>query len=498
MPALTLLDAAMFLFESPQRHFNVGPLVVLDPPLRQRSTFADRLHARMLKRPAAPPFTYRLRPSAAGLPSLEEDPDFDLERHVHRVTLKEPGGTEQLVETVSALHEQQFDRKHPLWACYVIDGLKDGKVAVFGKMHHGVIDGRTFVGMISNWLALSASDRVVRAMWEGLPQRPARDATPASLIQRVGGGLGRAARTATTAASLSRMLAGQALSRVGLGSVQSMMLPFTDIPKVLRGRPSTRRSFAYCLLPMADLKVIGKAHGASVNDMLLLTLDLALARYLDGLGTRPDKPLVTAMPVALEGAKGGNQIAVLQFPLGAPGESAPARLESIRRHVATIKAVVKNEASATVMMFTALVHGVPAILEKLGVNGGIPVSNIVMSNPFGMPEKRYLMGAAAEFVLPVSLVNAGQTLNITAVTLGDSLQLAFQAIPEAVPDLRKLARYTREALEELPEALASPKLVKLPGKRRKGAASGTSSRTTPRSTSPKAARTPARTDRGQR
>ena len=63
-----------------------------------------------------------------------------------------------------------------------------------------------------------------------------------------------------------------------------------------------------------------------MNDLLLATLDIAIDRYLQEYGARPGKALVAAMPVALADARGGNQIAVLQFPLGTPGKSPAARL----------------------------------------------------------------------------------------------------------------------------------------------------------------------------
>ena len=53
MPALSVLDLAMFLLESRERHFNVGPLIVVEPPEKHRANFADRLLARMMKRPVA-------------------------------------------------------------------------------------------------------------------------------------------------------------------------------------------------------------------------------------------------------------------------------------------------------------------------------------------------------------------------------------------------------------------------------------------------------------
>ena len=60
MPALSVIDLAMFALETRERPFNIGPLIVLAPPAGFRGNFADKLVARMLKRPLGPPFNYRL------------------------------------------------------------------------------------------------------------------------------------------------------------------------------------------------------------------------------------------------------------------------------------------------------------------------------------------------------------------------------------------------------------------------------------------------------
>ena len=60
MPALSVIDLAMFALETRERPFNIGPLIVLAPPAGFRGNFADKLVARMLKRPIGPPFNYRL------------------------------------------------------------------------------------------------------------------------------------------------------------------------------------------------------------------------------------------------------------------------------------------------------------------------------------------------------------------------------------------------------------------------------------------------------
>lgn len=110
MPALSVMDLAMFLLETPERPFNVGPLVVLDPPQKGRDTFAERLVARMLKRPLGPPFNYRLHTPLIGVPSLEVDAKADPATQLHRLTLKAPGSFDQLFAEVCTLHETRLDR----------------------------------------------------------------------------------------------------------------------------------------------------------------------------------------------------------------------------------------------------------------------------------------------------------------------------------------------------------------------------------------------------
>jgi diacylglycerol O-acyltransferase len=465
MPALSVIDLAMFLLETPERPFNIGPLIVLDPPERGRKTFADRLVKRMLERPVGPPFNYRLRMPLVGVPSLEPDPKADPKKHVHRRTLPAPGSFEQLSEEVCKLHAERLDRSRMLWEVYVFDGLEGGKVGVYGKAHHGIIDGKGFVMAISNWLAPTADDPEVRAMWEGLPRRSGGGAR-ASITQKLAGAFGQARGTAGSALGLYRMLAEQALKSVIPGSSDAMALPFAGIPKVFAGKSSAQRSFAYGALPIAELKALGKAHGSTVNDLLLATIGQGLDTYLKEQGLKPLQALVAAMPVAIAGAKGGNQIAVLQVPLGAMGLTPAERLAAVRAETAKVKDVVQKMAAETVMLYTTLVHGLPALVEKVGFRRGLPVSNLLVSNPFGLAEKRYLMGAQAEVVLPISVVPAGQMLNITAVTLDDRLQLGFLAMPNVVPHIESLARHTVEAFETLKAALQAEPAVAAPAKKK--------------------------------
>jgi diacylglycerol O-acyltransferase len=454
--ALSALDLAFFVLEKRERLSNVGPLAILKPPAGTRDSkrFADGLLRRMQKRPVGAPFLYRYRAAGdQGLPRLEAVDGIDVGGHCHRLTLPAPGTNAQLYAFVCRLHEKRLDRSRPLWEFYVIDGLERGRIALYAKVHHGIIDGRGFVDVCTRWLSRDPTDKVARALWEGLPPHeghavahPHADAVT-SLVRK-------AADAGMVAVSLYASLARQAKASAGITS--GMPLPFIGTPATLRARPSVRRTFGCCVLPLAKVKALGKANGASVNDVLLTVVDMALHRYLASRRGRTDEaPLVADMPVALPPAgHGGNAIAVLQFPLGAASADPMERLRTICRRTAEVKQHVKDGSPGALVTYTAGVHGIPALFELLGIDRAPMLANLVISNPFGLPERRFLAGAEVETALPISLLAPGQSLNVTAVTYGEGLQIAFLGMAAVLPDVQRLADLTVKAFADLTAAAA--------------------------------------------
>lgn len=490
MPALSTMDLAMFLLESRERPFNIGPLVLLRPPAGFKGNFADKLHARLLQRAPGAPFNYRLELSLTRAPAVQPMADADLRRHVHRLTLQQ-ASMEQLLEQVCRLHETQLDRAGLLWQFHVIDGLSDGRVALYGKVHHGIIDGRTFVKAITHWFSDDPKDREVRAMWDGVPRSARGGAARAGLVQRLLDAGSQAVGLARSAAGVTGLLAEQGLSSAGLAA--GLPLPFLKVPGAFDGKLSARRSYAFCTLPLADLKAAGKAHGATVNDLLLTVLDIAMQRYLEQQRKAAREPLVADMPVALgEGAKGGNQIAVLQFPLGRAGASVAGRLRAIRGHTASLKDALGKRGSDTVMLYTTLVHALPLLVERVAEGAAPRLSNLLVSNPFGIAHQPYLMGAKVELALPVSVVAAGHKLNVTAVTLGSRLQIGFLAMPEAVPHIERLARCTEQAFDEVLAALLPAAEPPTPAAPKRRAAAKKAPARRPAAAAATPAKTPAR------
>ena len=62
---------------------------------------------------------------------------------------------------------------------------------------------------------------------------------------------------------------------------------------------TNQRAFAGVSLPLDEVKAIGKAHGASVNDMVLWLCSTALRGYLAEGRELPDKTLVAGVPISL-------------------------------------------------------------------------------------------------------------------------------------------------------------------------------------------------------
>ena len=439
------------MLESKERMSNIGPLALLKVPQGAGGAkrFADWLMREMKKRPVGAPFNLRYQPpSMTSLPMLETVDAVDLNQHCHRITLNGPADDKSLYETVCRLHEQRLDRRLPLWAFYIIDGLTDSRIALYAKVHHGIIDGRSFVDVATRWFSTDPSDRTVRALWEGLPQklpsgRPRRS-TPT--LTQIGAG---ALDSARSVVSLFKAVARQAQASAKLRP--GLPLPFLDAPHVLRTGPKVERILGVCVLPLAQVKAFGKAHDASVNDVLLTTLDMALSQFLADKGhPETSSPLVADMPVALKNpGQGGNKVAVLQFPLGTPGATPLGRLAQIRKHTANVKQHIKDTSASALMTYTAVVHGIPALMELLKIESGPMLANMVISNPFGLMEHRWLAGADLLCTVPLNLLAPGQSLNITAVTYDQGLQICFMGFAAELPDIQVLADMTMTAFERL-------------------------------------------------
>ena len=167
MPRPSAVDQAFFLLETPERPMNVGALLVLRPPQGSpRGRFADRLVAGMLECPVGPPFNYRLKPGLVRpLVALEEDENADARSQVHRHALPRGSSLETLFRQICRIHVKLLARDELLWQMHVFTGLPAGRVGLYFKTHHGLIDGIGFIRVVSSAVSKSKAAGRPRAIW---------------------------------------------------------------------------------------------------------------------------------------------------------------------------------------------------------------------------------------------------------------------------------------------------------------------------------------------
>ena len=141
MKQLSAIDTLFLLMEQRQQPLHVGALCLYEPPPGAPPEFALNLAERMRESTAAArPFNRRLV-SRAGLKFWQEDTNFDLAHHFVHLALPKPGRIRELLAMVSRVHSAHLDRAYPLWRTYLIEGLEDGRIATYSKIHHSLVDG---------------------------------------------------------------------------------------------------------------------------------------------------------------------------------------------------------------------------------------------------------------------------------------------------------------------------------------------------------------------
>ena len=87
---------------------------------RVREVIAERMVAPF------PRFRQRVIEGAPPLsgPHWEDDPNFDLDLHLHRVALPAPGDRAALQGLVADLTAAPLDRSKPLWQFHLVDGYE--------------------------------------------------------------------------------------------------------------------------------------------------------------------------------------------------------------------------------------------------------------------------------------------------------------------------------------------------------------------------------------
>jgi WS/DGAT/MGAT family acyltransferase len=443
---------ALFLYaEAAERPINVGALGVLCPPEGAKAQDVRAMVAEALARNEVA-LLWRRRPHRS-LMSLGQwrwctDDDIDLDYHVRLSSLPQPAGMAELGELVSRLHSGRLDLNRPLWQFHLIEGLPDGRYAIYAKVHHALADGVSAMRLLSQTVSTDPDKRGMPALWEVSPQPRGEDAS---------GSVWSAARGMVEAtaelAGLMPALADTVWRAVRRrGGPLTFAAPHTPLNVPISGvRCFTGRSF-----PIDRLRLVAKHTDATLNDVVLAMCAGALRRYLLGRNALPTSPLMAMVPVSLRGDEPvsatvpGNRIGTLMCSLGTHLADPAERLSAVQASMRDGKAALAGRSQLQVLAMSALGAAPLAIAMAFGQRIGPPrPPNVMISNVPGPSGPLYWNGARFEALYPLSVPVDGQSLNITCTSINDQVIFGLTACRRAVPDIGTLADFLARELDLL-------------------------------------------------
>lgn len=456
---LSGLDAAFLALETPEAHMQILGIAVLDPSsaphgfshARVRELFEARLHL-------VPPFRRRVVEVPLGLnnPVWIEDPDFDLDYHLRRAALPDPGGADELTAFVADIASRPLDRAKPLWEAYVVEGLEDGQYAFVAKLHHSLIDGVSGIEILARLFDLAADAPLV-------PPEPVPDWHPDHVpndFEMLGyGAFALAKRPAEAVRAMVNL--GQGVSRAvrrARDAALHVTLPLTA-PRLSINRTITpHRIVAFSSVSLDDVKAVKNALGVTVNDVVLAVASGALRSYLEARAELPDRPLVAAIPTSVRDSDTpafGNRVSSMFASLPVDVEDPVDRVRAVSLSMTGAKGVHEEvggstleewaEITAPIIFSRAIrVYGRLRVAERIR-----PAVNLVVSNVPGPPVAIYFAGARLVALHPLGPIFDDLGLNLTVMSYLDHVDFGFIACREVMPDADELAARVPEAMAEL-------------------------------------------------
>lgn len=463
MQKLAALDASFLYNETSRSNSNIGNLQVLEMPAgvttaefisTLKSFIASRIHN-------VPYMTRKLVfvPGSLDHPVWVEDPNIDMDYHIIELPVCAPGGLAEMEAAVAQVHEKKMPLDRPLWAIYVLTGLRDGNIAYYNQIHHATIDGASGNAALDFLMDESPDHPPVAGPIARDTAEPALERRPAlTLVEDAFSNFLRY-QMETSKRVLGTMDASRRLFQRAIDPTQNFGAYRKRAPETpFSGEVSAKRTWKIFELPLADVKQIGKTVDATVNDVFMEICAGGLRRYLERKGELPGDSLIAGCPVSLRqpgDTSNRNQVTMMLVELATDVADPIERLKAIRSSSQTAKGLTADIAAA-IDTDTAL-PGLPAIMqthfaaqEALGLTRFVRAPmNVVISNVPGPRTTRYSNGAKMLTHYPISIATHGAALNITTQSYLNRMYVGITACAKAIPDADLLREDMLAAFAEL-------------------------------------------------
>ncbi len=388
----------------------------------------------------------------------ETDKNFDLGNHVKKGKLDGRGTKKDLENYVSQLASEPLDFTKPLWQFHLIENYQGGS-ALVSRIHHCYADGIALISVMLSLTGESAELSLVKPKKD--EKRPKGEMDFWTSVSKP------MASVMSGAMKLTRGIVEQGLE---IAKDPSTMREFAtkgvelaeELRKIAVMQPDTQTRYkgllgrqkrvAWCdPLPLAEVKVVGKALGASINDVLLATAAGALRDYLQRNGDKTDGvELRAVVPVNLrpieKASELGNQFGLVFVDLPVGVEDPLERLELVRARMAALKG--SSQPIVAFVLLSAVGMG-PKILQDQ-ISGLIGRNaSAVMTNVPGPQKPLYLAGCEIneiEFWVPQS---GGIGMGLSILTYNGKVQFGLITDKGLVPDPHNVIDRFSEEFEKL-------------------------------------------------
>ena len=453
-----------------------GNVTILDRPINF-ALFRERLERATI---AVPRLRQKVRPSPAalGAPRWIDDAEFNIDYHVRRVSLPEPGSLRQLLDLATLIVNDPFERTRPLWQFTVVDGLSGGRSALIVKLHHTVADGEGSI-----MLSLQFIDLVRNApLPPPLPTPPqpepsiTDDDDPADLLRssvsdalRVPIGLLKQVRDVLADPTRLPSLATQAND--SLRGLVAQMGEVDAARSPLWKKRSLQRRLETVRVPYRELLEASRALGGKLNTAFVTAVADGAGAYHRELGA-PVESLRTSIAVSTRTeSSGGNAFSLAKLLVPTSDMPITERFAAIHEALNQARDGAK---SASLDTLASLSTTLPtSVLTRIARTQSQSI-DFATSNVRSGGVPLYIAGGLILENYPVGPLG-GVAFNATLLSYNHSLDIGIHVDTEAVEQPELLRDHIERALNRLIHA-AAPKVQAANDAASKRAAGETTSR----------------------
>ena len=467
MQQLSALDALFLHLETSSSPMHVGGVSIFTPEKKgaridyekYREFLSSRLHLVRTTRERLV-----MVPFGLGSPYWVEDPNFDLDFHLHHMALPAPGGWKELCKLAAHIFAIPLDRERPLWEFTIVEGLNtiegipEGSIALISKIHHAAIDGASGTEMASAILDPTPQPKELPTP---IPWKSEPLPTGQELLQKT------LSNIAQNPIEFFRMIPDTLKSIATAGAlwkikkIKPPSMPFVAPRTIFNHTVTPHRVWDSATFDLPRVKKIKNALEMTVNDIVLGICSGALRKYLLHRGKLPKQSLTAMLPVNVreehEQGTQGNKVSGLIVKLATNQTDIQKRVETI--HDSTVSSKIYHNATDAKKLIDynefipySLGNLASRFYTSFDISQKInPVFNLVITNVPGPQFPLYFNGAKMLRNMGMAPILDGLGLLIVIQSYNGTLSISSTSCKEIMPDIEVFTEYLRESLAEIEE-----------------------------------------------